>query len=71
MVALKKLGMPRHVIVPMCILYCAREVTVGTEYGETERFPIGKGVRQECILPPYLFNPHAEHTRKTGLESEE
>lgn len=42
----KKLGLPHHVIVPKCILYCAQEVTVKTEYGETEWFPIGKGVRR-------------------------
>ena len=32
-----------------------------TRHGTTEWFQIGKGVRQGCILPPCLFNLHAEH----------
>ena len=41
-------------------LYGRQEATIRAEYGETERFPTGKGVRQGGILSPYLFNVHAE-----------
>ena len=36
---------------------------------ETDWFQIGKGVRQSCILSPYLFNLCAEYImRNSGLE---
>ncbi|KAF7247243.1 LINE-1 retrotransposable element ORF2 protein [Varanus komodoensis] len=68
---LEEAGAPDHLIVWMHSLCCG-QVTVRTEYGEAEGFPIGKGVRPECILPPSLFNVHTEHIiRKATLESEE
>ena len=45
------------------------EATVGTGHGTTDWFQIGKGVRQGCILSPYLFNLYAEYImRNAGLE---
>ena len=39
------------------------------EHGKTDWFQIGKGVRQDCILSPCLFNLHAEYImRNLGLE---
>ena len=36
---------------------------------EQQRFQIGKGVHQGCILSPCLFNLYAEYImRNTGLE---
>ena len=50
-------------------LYAGQEATVRTEHGTTNRFQIGKGVRQGCILSPCLFNFYAEYImRNTGLE---
>ena len=40
-----------------------------TGCGTTDWFQIGKGVRQDCILSPCLFNLYAEYImRNTGLE---
>ena len=37
------------------------KATVRTVHETTDCFQIGKGVRQGCILPPCLFNLHAEY----------
>ena len=34
---------------------------VRTEHGTMDWFKIGKGIRQDCILSPYLFNLYAEY----------
>ena len=50
-------------------LYAGQEATVRTGHGPTDRFQIGQGVRQGCILSPCLFNFYAEYImRKPGLE---
>ena len=42
---------------------------VRTLHGTTDWFQIGKGVRQDCILSPCLFNLYAEYIkRNTGLD---
>ena len=46
-----------------------QETTVRTGHETTDWFQIGKGVRQGCILSPYLFNLYAEYImRNAGLE---
>ena len=66
---LKEKGIPDH---PTCLLrnlYAAQEATVRTEHGRTDWFHIGKGLCQDCILSPCLFNLYAEYImRNTGLE---
>ena len=38
-------------------------------HGTTDWFQIGKGVRQSCVLSPFLFNLYAEYImRNVGLE---
>ena len=50
-------------------MYAGQEVTVRTRHGTTDRFQIGKGVRQGCILSPCLFNLYAEYImRNAGLD---
>ena len=38
-----------------------QEATVRTGHGTTDLFQIGKGVCQDCILSPGLFNLYAEY----------
>ena len=46
----------------------SQEATFRTGHGTTDWFQIGKGVRQACILPPFLFNFYAEYImRNAGL----
>ena len=50
-------------------LSAGQEATVKTRHGTTDWFPIGKGVRQGCILSPCLFNSYAENImRNAGLD---
>ena len=50
-------------------LYAGQQVTVRTGHGTTDRFQIGKGVRQGCILSLCLFNLHSEYIRlNAGLD---
>ena len=50
-------------------LYASQEATVRTGHGTTDWFQIGKGVRQDCVLSPCLFNFFAEYImRNAGLE---
>ena len=66
---LKEMGLPNHLTCLLRNLYVRQEATVGTGYGTTEWFQIGKGVCQGCILSPWLFNLYAEYImRNTGLE---
>ena len=49
-------------------MYAGEEATVRTGHGTTDRFQIGKGVHQGCILSPCLFNLYAEYImRNAGL----
>ena len=50
-------------------LYAGQEAIVRTGHGTTDWFQIGKGVRQSCILSPFLFNLHTEYImRNAGLD---
>jgi hypothetical protein len=68
---LRSMGVPEHLIALIKSLYTKQEAAVKTEYGNTEWFEVRKGVRQRCILFPYLFNLYSEYImRRVGLEDE-
>ena len=63
------MGIPYHLTCLLRKLYAGQEATVRTGHGTKDRFQIGKGVCQGCILSPCLFNLHAEYTmRNAGLD---
>ena len=65
---LKGMGIPDHLSCLLRNLYAGQEATVRTGHA-TDWFQKGKGVRQGCILSPWLFNFYAEYTRRnTGLD---
>ena len=50
-------------------LYAGQEATVRVAHGKTDWFKVGKGVHQDCILSPCLFNLYAVYImRSAGLE---
>ena len=63
------MGLPDHLTGLLRNLYAGQEATVTTGHGTTDWFQIGKGVRQGCILSPYLFNFYTEFImRNSGRE---
>ena len=50
---------PDHLTCLLRNLYEGQEATVITGHRTTDWFRIGKGVHQECILSPCLFNVYA------------
>ena len=66
---LKEMGIPDQLTCLLRNLYVGQEASVKTGNGRTDWFQIGKGVRQDCILSPCLFNLYADYImRNTGLE---
>ena len=57
---LKEMGIPDHLTCLLRDLYVCQEGTVKTGHG-TDWFQIGKGVHQDCMLSPCLFNLYAEY----------
>ena len=66
---LKEIDIPDHLTCLLRNLYAGQEATVRNGHGTTDWFQIGKGVRQDYILSPCLFNLYAEYIiRNIGLE---
>ena len=65
---LQEMGIPEDLTCQLRNWYAGQEATVRTGHG-TNRFQIGKGVYQGCILSPCLFNFYAEYImRNPGLK---
>ena len=57
----KEMGITEQLTCLLKNLYAGQEATVRTEHGATDWLQIEKGVRQDCILSPCLFNLYAEY----------
>ena len=55
------MGIPDHLTCLLRNLYASQKVTVRRGPGKTDWLLIGKGVCQDCILSPCLFNLYAEY----------
>ena len=67
---LQEMGIPDYLTCLLRNLCAGQEATVRTRHGTTDWFQIGKGIRQDCILSPCLFNLYAEYImRNCRLES--
>ena len=66
---LKEMGIPDHLTCLLRNLYAGQEAPVRTGRETTNLFQIGKGVCQDCILSPCLFNLYAEYImQNAGLD---
>ena len=58
---LKEIGISDAITSLLRNLYAGQEATGTTSHGTNDWFKIGKGVHQDCILSPCLFNSDAEY----------
>ena len=66
---LQEMGIPDHVTCLLRNRYADKEATLRTGHVTTDWFQTGKGVRQDYILSPCLFNLYAEYImRNAGLD---
>ena len=65
---LKEMGIPDHLTYFLRNLYAGQDVTVRTQHVTTDWFKLRKGVWQDYILSPCLFNFYSEYImRNAGL----
>ena len=66
---LQQMGIPDHLTCLLRNLYAGQEATIRTGHGTMDRFQIGIGVHQGCILSPCLFNLYEAYImRNAGLD---
>ena len=64
---METMGFPTHIVKMINNLYKNQESAVRTSFGNSHWFKIGRGVRQGCILSPYLYNIYAEDIMREVL----
>ena len=63
------MGIADHLTCLLRNLHAGQEATIRTRHGITDWFQIGKGLCQDCILSPCLFNLYAEYImQNAGLD---
>ena len=55
------MGIRDHLTCLLRNLYAGQEATFRTRHGTMDWFKIGKGINQDCILSPCLFNSYAKY----------
>ena len=63
---LREMGISDHLTWLLRNPYTGQEAIVRTGHGTTDWFQIGKGVHQDCILSPCLFNLYTEYIMQNG-----
>jgi len=66
-----EMGFSKHLVRLIESLYIDQEAAVRVDGETSEWFEVGKGVRQGCILSPYLFNIYAENIMRNFREDPE
>ena len=66
-----EMGFSRHLVRLIESLYENQEAAVRVDGEDSEWFSVGKGVRQGCILSPYLFNIYAENIMRNVRNDEQ
>ena len=61
---LQEMGIPDLLTCLLRNLYAGQEAAVRTGHAAADWFQIGKGVRQGCILSPFLFNLYMEYIKQ-------
>ena len=63
------MGITDHLTCLLRNLYAGQEATVRIGHGKMDWLKIGKGVCQDCVLSPCLFNLYAEYImQNAGLD---
>ena len=68
-VTMLEMGFPAHLVDLVGKLYRGQKAAVRVAGVLSDLFSISKGVRQGCVLSPYLFNIIAEMTMREALEN--
>ena len=64
------MAIPDHLTCLLKNLYAGQEATVRTAHGTTDWFQIGKGVRQGCILSPFILDTEETSKQKKVKQKE-